>query len=1327
VSTIRTFGPFRLDVDAEILFRGTEPTALGRRAVALLGVLLEGPGAPISKDALIEAAWSGLAVEDSNLTVQISALRRVLGDAGGANWIETMPRRGYRFVGPTVVTEQSAEAAEPQSLAAGVNTTAAEQAPVLAAQDRPSIAVLPFTNMSGDPEHEHLADGMAEDIITALSKLRWLPVAARNSTFIYKAAPVSIKQVGAELGVRFVLEGSVRISGDQMRVTGQLIEVDSGQHLWAEHYDRQINKDLFAIQDQITRHVVAATDSVIRTFESHRTSSRTAGKFNGRELARTFHGDTERRQLTAMCCELVRPPARIGGSDLEDLREAVGAYLRCISDTVGRFEGFPGRHVGNNVLVYFGYPTAHEDDAEQAVRAALELCAAIGNLNRGGGVPLQCRIGIATGPVIIGDLTEAAEAHERGIIGDAPNVATQLQAFARPGTVAIEATTRRLIGSLFEFRDLGAIEGIGASEAVPAWQVLRTSGQESRFEALRSPDLTPLVGRDEELEMLRRRWRQAAGGKGRIVLLSGEPGIGKSRLTAALQKHLQGEVHEQIRYFCSPHHQSSPLHTVINHLERNAGFANDDLPDQRLDKLAAMLGSVGLGDDDISLIAEFMSLPRGTRYPPLDLSPKRKKERILAALFHQFEGLARRRPLLIVFEDLHWIDPSSRELLDLLVGQIGRLPALLVATCRPEFQPPWTGLAQVTFVALSRLSRDDGAEMVRQISGNAVPLLQDIENEIIARADGVPLFVEELTRAAIEATADRNMETIGLTPASPPMIPMTLQASLMGRLDRLGLVTKQVAQAGAAVGREFSYELLAAAGQLPESQIREGLARLVEASLVFQRGAPPDASYLFKHVLIRDIVYGTMLRQARQEQHRNIAAALEQHFPDRVDLEPDLLAQHLAEAGQIDKAAEYFLRAGQLAIRRSAMTEAVAQLRNGLNVLSGAPDDAVRQERELNVQIALGVASIATKGYTAPDPAQAYARARQLCEQLNQPQQLGPVLGGQFAFHLTRGDLVQAHQHAEEIRRLAELGNEAMWKYAGEVVSGNVCFYLGKFIDARAHYAKALPLWNPAYRAAAVVPEDPYVVYLTFVSQTLVHLGYLDQARLRRDEALAEARQLSSFSLAFALCAAWQIDWAIKRESLAPTMLELAEELSAIANEHGFAPWSATGNIMRGWCLAKEGQAVEGISLLVQGLASVAANGSKLSIPFYLLTLAEAYGMAGQPDEGLRRLDDAARLIETTGERWAEAEMHRLRGTLLLSANEQAAAEDSYRHALAVARRQGAEVWKLRAALDIARLWQSQGKRTEARDVLAPVCGWFTEGLDIPVLQQAKALLNQLQ
>jgi len=562
--------------------------------------------------------------------------------------------------------------------------------------------------------------------------------------------------------------------------------------------------------------------------------------------------EAERRQLTVMFCDLVGSTPLATRFDPEDLREIVGAYHRCVTDTVDRFGGFVAKYMGDGVLVYFGYPEAHEDDAERAARAGLAVIDAVGRLATQ--EPLNVRIGIATGLVVVGDLIGTGAAQERGVVGETPNLAARLQALAPPGTLVVADSTRRQIGTLFEIEDLGPQPLAGFAEPQHAWRVVGESGIVSRFEALRS-GTTPLVGRDEELDLLLRRWQQAKGAEGLVVLVSGEPGIGKSRLTAALSQQIESEPHTRLRYFCSPHDQDSALYPFIGQLERAAGFARDDTTATKLDKLEALLGDRA-EPGDLSLIVEMLSLSGGERFPRLDLSPQRKKERTLAALLRQLQVLARRQPVLMIFEDLHWIDPTSCELLDLTVEKITDLPVLLVATYRPEFQPPWVGQSQVTVIALNRLGRNEGTMLVHQLAGNLGALLPDIVDEIVERTDGVPLFVEELTKAVVEAGADRGYAAISAAvPPSSLAVPATLHASLLGRLDRLGPAAKNVAQVGAAIGRDFSHELLAVAVQLGEPELQEALRRLVEAGLVFQRGVPPTAEYLFKHALVQDTAY----------------------------------------------------------------------------------------------------------------------------------------------------------------------------------------------------------------------------------------------------------------------------------------------------------------------------------------------------------------------------------------------------------------------------------------------------------------------------------------
>ena len=580
------------------------------------------------------------------------------------------------------------------------------------------------------------------------------------------------------------------------------------------------------------------------------------------DAAVTPMSTAERRQLTVMFCDLVGSTALASRLDPEDLRDVIGAYQRCVAETVARFNGFVAKYMGDGVLVYVGYPRAHEDDTERAVRAGLALIEAVGQLQ----APdrLHIRIGIETGLVVVGDLIGSGEAQERGIVGETPNLAARMQALAEPNTVVIGPQTRQLLGDLFEYRDIGDVEVKGFPEPVHAYQVLRLSAVESRFEAFHAAALTPLVGREEEVELLLRRWQRVNSGSSQVVLLSGEPGIGKSRVTAALLEEIASEPHTRLRYFCSPHHTDSALFPLIAQLERAAGFERDDDPPSKLAKLDALLSRTSTSAEDSRLIADLLSLPDIGPDPTLDLSPQQRKQKTLEALVRQLESLARQRPMLMIFEDVHWIDPTSLELMDRIIERIRRLPVLLVMTFRPEFHPPWVGQPHVTTMTLSRLDQGDGAALVARIVGNKA-LPPEVVNEIVERTDGVPLFVEELTKAVLEAGEDGRSATRALSMASSAAhtVPATLHASLMARLDRLGPAAKEVAQTGAAIGREFSYELMGAVGQRTDAELQVALGQLVEAGLAFCRGVPPQASYLFKHALVQDAAYSTLLRGPR--------------------------------------------------------------------------------------------------------------------------------------------------------------------------------------------------------------------------------------------------------------------------------------------------------------------------------------------------------------------------------------------------------------------------------------------------------------------------------
>jgi predicted ATPase/class 3 adenylate cyclase len=1018
--------------------------------------------------------------------------------------------------------------------------------------------------------------------------------------------------------------------------------------------------------------------------------------------------------------------ARADGIGLEDLAEAIGAFQHCVSEIAGRHSGFIASRVGNTVLVLFGYPAAHEDDAEQAIHAGLELCAAVRILRPDADVPMRCRVGIATGMVIVGDLLGHNQVRDHGIVGDAPDLAVRLQVSAQPNTVTIEPTTWRLIGNLFDCRDLGALDTSSDTEPIRRWQVLGESVVASRFEALRGSKLTPLVGREEEIDLLLRRWARAKAGDGQIMLVSGEPGVGKSRITAAFEERLHSEPHLCLRYFCSPYHQDSALYPIIDQLGRAAGFARDDPPASKLMKLEALLARTASPDEDVALLTDLMSLPASERHPLSNLSPQRKKERTLEGLICQLEGLAHKKPVVTVFEDAHWVDPTSRELLDLTVERVRSLPMLLIVTFRPEFQPPWTGQPQVSMLALNRLDRRDCTTLITQIAGGKT-LPDEVVFAIADRTDGVPLFVEELTKSVLERglLREENDRYVLDRPLQPLAIPATLHASLLARLDRLGSA-RHVAQIGAAIGRQFSYPVLHAVSRLPEDELRAALAQLVASELVFQRGTPPDAVYSFKHALVQDAAHGSLLRNVRQQLHAQIAEALETHSAEIIESHPELLAQHYAEAGLVEKAVAFWGKAGHRSVTRSVMAEAAAQFQKGLDQLALWPDIPERRQQELEFYSALGAVLNVVKGSGAPATGQAYACARELWEELGSPVEFIQVPCGQSRYHAHRGELDVALRLDQDLLRLSRRRNDSAGLVMGHYSSGRNLMWVGSFASSRSHLETVLALYDPnshhpLVRQTGVHPQSAAQAALGVV---LCCLGFPDQALAQSNKAIAEARRLPH---APTLAMSLGID-ALLLSIIGDDMglEQRADSLVAFATDQGFPFYRATGTIFRGWVKAKNPDVTEGLSLLRAGSSAYSATGATAWMPWYIALLAGACEIAGQIEEGAARLDQALLLVEKTGERWFAAELDRQRGRLLLRQGHPEAADELYRKALGIAQEQEAKLWELRAAASLARLWRDQGRRSAARDLLAPVYGWFTEGFATPDLKEAKALLDEL-
>jgi predicted ATPase len=1000
---------------------------------------------------------------------------------------------------------------------------------------------------------------------------------------------------------------------------------------------------------------------------------------------------------------------------------------------VSRFGGFVAKYLGDGVLVYFGYPEAHEDDAERAVRAGLMLIAAVSVLKTR--APLQARVGIATGLVVVGDLVGSGSAQEQAIVGETPNLAARLQGIAEPNTVVIAEDTRKLLGSLFELKDLGPKDLKGIADPVHTWVVLRPSTVEGRFEALHASRLTALVGRDEEIGLLFRRWSKAKTSEGQVVLLSGEAGIGKSRLTAALLERLATEPHKRLRYFCSPQHTDSALYPVIGQMERAAGFVHDDTPQARLDKLDALLAQTSTSAQNAALFAEMLSLSNDGRYASLDeLTAEQRRQRTLEALTAQMQALSRQNPVLMILEDVHWTDPTSLEAFGRVVDRLRTLRVLLIVTFRPEFEPPWIGRPHVTALTLNRLGEREIAAMIDGVSGNKA-LPANIRLDIVERTDGIPLFIEEMTKAVLEAESeDDARQTAATVPASALAVPASLQASLMARLDRLGRA-KEVAQTGAVIGREFSHALLAAVMRKPEAELGSALDRLVQSGLLFQQGVPPHATYLFKHALVQDAAYGTMLREPRRALHARIADTLESHFVEIAENQPELLARHCTEAGLIEKAAGLWGKAGQRSLARSALVEAAEQLTRSIDQIATLPPTPALRRREIQLRVALINPLIHVKGYAAPETRSAAERARQSIEQAEaigeppeDPLLLFSVLHSFWVMNYVAFDGDACCDLATQFMALAEKQSAPVPLMVGHHLMGVSRTFTGALAEAQAHYNQAIALYDPAvHRAQAMrFGQDVGVAILTRRSFALWALGYPDAATADIAQVLRYAREMDQAATSmYVFGTSSEVSLYCGNYAAATAAID---ELVALADEKSSLFWRAHGMLMRGWALALTGKAAEAVQMITSGFTAYRSTGAKLLLPSLLSCLAGAHYQLGQFDDARQCIVEAMTTIEATKQSWCEADVHRMAGEIALMSPKRdvAKAEAEFQHALAIARTQQAKSWELRAAMSMARLWRNQGKRDEARDLLAPVYGWFTEGFNTRDLKEAKALLDGL-
>jgi predicted ATPase/class 3 adenylate cyclase len=1047
---------------------------------------------------------------------------------------------------------------------------------------------------------------------------------------------------------------------------------------------------------------------------------------NSRAIS-THELEAERRQLTVLFCDLAGSTQLSQQLDPEDLRSLMQAYQRTCSEIVARYEGHVAQYLGDGLMVYFGWPQAHEDDAVRAIRAALEVVDAVAKLTAT--APMHARVGLHTGLVVVGETGQGDASIPKAAVGDTPNIAARLQAMAEPSSVVVSEHTKALSGGLFDCRDLGAHALKGISASVRLFQIRGLRAVESRFDATRDElALTPLVGRDEEVDSLMRRWARVKAGEGQAVLICGEPGIGKSRLVRALREQIATDEHTAVRYQCSPYYVNSALYPIIEQFERAARFTRDDTSEQKLDKMESRL-LVGAGevDESAALFAALLSLPMD-RYPPLALSPQKQKERTLVALAHQVQALARQRPVLIVLEDAHWIDPTTQELFDSLIAKVQGIPLLILLTHRPEYRPAWIGEPNVASIMLSRWNRRQGADFVAKLTGGkAIPA--EVLEQILTHTDGVPLFAEELTKSVLESKLMREVADRYVldSPLSALAIPTTLRDSLVARLDRLAPI-RELSQIGACIGREFAYELLSAIAPIQGHALDDALEQLTSSGLVFKRGTPPNATYTFKHALVQDAAYDSLLKSKRSQVHAQIARVLEERFPATMGTEPELLARHYTAAGAHNEALRYWLSAAQLASAQFANTEAIGHAKKGMEALQALPEGQIHDQQELLLQTTLAWALASAKGYGAGEVGLAFARARELCNRMGQTEPMFPILSGLWIYSLMRGKYADSGEIAEQLLALGErLQNSGILVSAHMAISGN-CLFTGDFHGALTHADSGAERYD-SERHAALAKDfgfDPGTLCVDWSAWASWFLGYPDQSQHKSSEALARAEKAGHpFTTATILVHNAII--AYFRNS-PEAVIEHVRAAIAVCDQVGIPLRKAEAQILGGWALTQLDQPEKGLQELETGLSAWMQMGTEIANPIWFALLALAYQKSGRPIEARSSLSRALEVKEKNGERLWEAELHRLDAVFRIEVGEPSEHVEACLHkAIEVAQYQSAKSLELRASTSLARLWQGQNKAEQARDLLAPIYDWFTEGRSTNDHREAKALLDELQ
>jgi class 3 adenylate cyclase/predicted ATPase len=1036
----------------------------------------------------------------------------------------------------------------------------------------------------------------------------------------------------------------------------------------------------------------------------------------------------ERRQLTVMFADLVGSTDLASRLDPEDVREAITLYQVTVAGVADQFGGHVAKYMGDGVLCYFGWPRAHEDDAERAARAGLEMMSALAPLKAPNGEPLVARIGIATGLVVVGDLVGEGAAQEEAVIGETPNLAARLQGLAEPGQVVVSGTTQRLFSNSLDVEHIGRHELKGISGPIDAYAVIGEYDSSTQSLVDRSERANSMIGRENEISLLMDRWSRALDGEGQVFLLSGEPGIGKSQIGAGLQKRLGEQGAETLKLQCSPYYTSSAFYPVVGCFERLAAFARDDGAEEKLDKLELLLNRVlKASARAVPLLAAMLSLPLD-RYPPLGLEPLKQKELTIAAIVDFFAVMSRESASLIHFEDAHWCDATTLEMLTALVQRAESIPALLLITYRPEFQPPWLSYGNVTVFTLNRLGRRDSLSIVTEVAGGR-SLPAEIIDQILTKTDGIPLFVEELTKTILEAGFLTETEDAFVLdgPLPPLAIPSTLQDSLMARLDRLSPV-KEVAQIGACIGREFTYDLLASVSPLRGNELRDSLVQLANSELIFARGTPPEATYTFKHALVQDAAYNSILRSRRQQLHANIAQVLEKDFGALLTTEPGLAAQHYTKAGLMAEAVPYWLAAGRVAIGKFANEEALNHLNAGLECLLTQPEDSARDEQELVLRATLGVAQFTARGYGAPELGENYESALSIARRIGETPFRSPAMFGVWAYHLMRVDHARAAGVYAEALQLAQETRIPHEKNAALAAATTSSVFMGqpqKSLDF------ADTSWT-AYDAeghgelVALYGQDTGLWCADFGSWAAWLLGQADVA----DRRYAKANQIAK-ELGHPLSLASGLVHASLLYSMAGDVdrtLDYAEQTIEVCEEVGIPARLVEAYIMKGWALSEKGEVNEGLALTATGMAGWRGAGAEIARPWWLVLQAHQHSRNGDNAAAIASIDEGIATVKRTGENLWASELNRLRGQILLDidATDTASAEVHFQTAMEIARRQPAKYWELRAATSLGKLWADRGERQRSVDTIRPIYDWFTEGSGSFDIRNARDLMAEL-